>query len=86
MRVTYLILGVVLLAVVGLCAEHALSYVSTREQASQARATYVQLARQHRALEGQAHALTQSSAIVQRARALGMTRAGEQPYVVPSSR
>ena len=80
-RVGRIALLVVLLGVVGLYAAHAASYVSTRKAASRARATYVQLAREHRELEQQARRLKAPAAIVRRARQLGMTRAGEQPYV-----
>jgi cell division protein FtsB len=81
-RVGRIALLVVLVAVVGLYAERALSYVSTREQASQARAVYVQTARAHRALERQRSSLSSPETIMRRARALGMTRTGEQPYVI----
>ena len=84
-RVGRIALLVVLAAVVVIYGEHALSYVSTREQASHARAAYVQLAREHRSLEQQAHALRQPATIVQHARGLGMTRTGEQPYVLPGA-
>ena len=81
-RLGRIALLVVLAAVVGLYAERALSYVSTREQASRARAVYVQTARTHRALESQRRSLSSPATIVRQARALGMTRPGEQPYVI----
>jgi cell division protein FtsB len=81
-RVGRIALLVVLTAVVGLYAERALSYFSTHAQASQARAEYVQLAGQHHALQAQQRSLTNPATIVQRARELGMTRVGEQPYAI----
>jgi cell division protein FtsB len=81
-RVGRIALLVVLTAVVGLYAERALSYVSTHEQASQARAQYVRLAGEHHVLQAQQRSLGDPATIVQRARALGMTRAGEQPYAM----
>jgi cell division protein FtsB len=84
-RVGRIALLVVLAVVVLIYGEHALSYLSTREQASHARAVYVQLAREHRALEQQAQSLRRPATIVQRARGLGMTRTGEQPYVLPGA-
>jgi cell division protein FtsB len=81
-RVGRIALLVVLTAVVGLYAERALSYVSTREQASRARAVYVQTAREHHALESQQRSLSSPATIARQARALGMTRSGEQPYVM----
>ena len=81
-RVGRIALLIVLLAVLGVYAEHALAYVSTREQASHARASYVRLAREHRALAQQARTLEDPATIVRRARQLGMTRAGEQPYAI----
>jgi cell division protein FtsB len=81
-RVGRIVLLVVLMAVMGLYAERALSYVSTREQASQARAVYVQTAREHHALQSQRRSLSDPATIARRARALGMTRPGEQSYVI----
>ena len=81
-RVGRIALLVVLVAVVGLYAERALSYVSTREQASRARAVYVQTAREHHALESQRRSLGSPATIERQARALGMTRSGEQPYAI----
>jgi cell division protein FtsB len=81
-RMGRIALLIVLVAVVGVIAEHALSYVTTRAQDEREQATVRQLERQHRSLEGQARALNDPTTIVRRARQLGMTRAGEQPYAI----
>jgi len=79
-RLGRIALLVVLVAVVGLYAEHALSYLSTRAQNGRQQALVEQLTRQNRALESQKRSLSDPGTIVQRARALGMTRPGEQPF------
>jgi hypothetical protein len=66
-RVGRIVLLVVLMAVMGLYAERALSYVSTRE---------------HHALQSQRRSLSDPATIARRARARGMTRPGEQSYVI----
>ena len=81
-RVGRIALLVVLFVVVGLYAEHALSYLHTHAQASREKAIVQQLTRQNRVLEHRRKALDNPAAIARRARALGMTRPGEQPYSI----
>lgn len=75
----------VLLVVIGLYAEHTLSYFSTRAESNQERAIVTTLARQNAALTQEQRALSDPSTIVSRARALGMVRPGELPYVIAGS-
>lgn len=78
----------VLAVVIGLYAEHTLSYLSARAQAGRQSAIVGQLARQNAALRREAQSLQNPAAIVRDARALGMVRPGEQSYVIsaPSTR
>jgi cell division protein FtsB len=73
---------VVLTVVVGLYVQHALSYLSTRAQADQQQAVVQRLVRENAALEKQQQSLKDPATIVRDARALGMVRPGERPYVV----
>jgi cell division protein FtsB len=75
-------LVVVLTIVVGLYVEHALSYLSTRSQANAQSAVVRSLERQNAALRREAGSLNDPTTIVRDARALGMVRPGERPYVV----
>ena len=59
-----------------------LTLIATHRQAQQELSLVSSLQRQHRALQRQQHQLDQPSTIVSEARALGMIRAGEKPYVV----
>lgn len=73
---------VVLAVVLGLYVKQAISYFSVRSQAEQQMAVALKLERQNRALEREQQTL-QSPATIQRdARALGMVRQGERPYVI----
>ena len=81
-RVGRVSLLLVLVAVLGLYVEHALSYLSTRSQANAENALVQQLAHQNRSLEAQQRALNQPATIIRDARALGMVRQGERPYVI----
>jgi len=81
-RMGRIALLVVLAAVVGLYAEHALSYLSTRAQNEREHAIVTRLARQHQALEARRASLNDPRTIVRLARGLGMTRSGEQPYAM----
>jgi cell division protein FtsB len=72
----------VLVIVVGLYAEHTLSYFSTRTQADQQKAIVDRLARQNAGLTRTLKSLSQPTTIVRDARALGMVRPGEQPYAI----
>jgi cell division protein FtsB len=73
---------VVLAVVVGLYVQHTLSYFSTRAQADQQQAIVQRLARQNAQLVKQAQSLNNPATIVHDARALGMVRPGERPYVI----
>jgi cell division protein FtsB len=78
----------VLAVVVGLYVEHTLSYFATRTQADQQQAIVTKLAHENAQLARQAKSLTEQSTIVSQARALGMVRPNERPYVIkgaPSS-
>jgi cell division protein FtsB len=65
--------------------EHTLSYFATRAQANQQQAIVTQLQRQNAALSKEQRSLTAPATIVNDARALGMVRPGEQPYVITGS-
>jgi cell division protein FtsB len=73
-----IVLGVVL----GLYVEHTLSYFSTRAQADAALATVQRLSRENRMLEREQTALHNPATIIRDARALGMVKVGERPYVI----
>jgi cell division protein FtsB len=73
---------VVLTVVVGLYVQHTLSYLSVSSQASQQESIVDQLASQNRQLAAQQRSLNQPATIVRDARALGMIRPGERPYVI----
>jgi cell division protein FtsB len=68
--------------VVGLYVQHTLSYLATRAQADQQLAIVHRLARQNASLERQQRSLNDPAAILREARALGMVRPGERPYVM----
>lgn len=72
----------VLTIVVGLYVEHALAYLSVRGQAEQQSAVVRQLIRRNAALAGEQKALLDPETIARDARALGMVRPGERPYVI----
>ena len=73
---------VVLVVVIGLYAQHTLSYLATRAQASQQQMIVNRLAAQNAALAREQRALSQPATIVSHARALGMVRPNERPYVI----
>ena len=73
---------VVLTVVVVLYVEHTLSYFSTRSEARQQRAIVTRLTRQNAQLSKETKALNSPSMIVSQARALGMVRPDERPYVI----
>ena len=73
---------VVLAVVIGLYAQHTLSYFSTRSQADQQQAIAQNLARQNAQLVKQEQSLNDPATIVHDARALGMVRPGERAYVI----
>ncbi len=79
---------VVLAVVAGLYVQHAIAYLVTRSNANVQRAIVHRLARENVALRAQARSLQQPQTIERYARALGMVKAGERPYVIlglPSS-
>lgn len=81
-RVGRIGLLVVLTVVVGLYVEHALSYFSTRAQADAQQTIVSSLQRQNAALTREERSLNNPATIVSDARALGMVRPNEQPYVI----
>ncbi len=73
---------VVLGVVVGLYMQHTLSYLATRAQANHQAAIVDRLARQNASLVAQQKSLSDPATIVRDARALGMVRLNERPYVI----
>jgi cell division protein FtsB len=73
---------VVLIVVAGLYVQQALAYLSVRGQASQQRSIVHGLARDNAALASQQRSLRSPETIEREARALGMVRMGERPYVI----
>ena len=73
---------IVLGVVVGLYVQHTLSYISTKSQFDQQQSIVNRLAHQNAALERQQKSLSDPATIVKDARALGMVRPGERPYVI----
>jgi cell division protein FtsB len=84
-RVGRLALLVVLLIVVGLYVQHALSYFAVRDQATQQGAIVEHLSKQNAQLASEQRSLANPATIVRDARALGMVRVGEHPYVITGS-
>jgi cell division protein FtsB len=73
---------VVLVVVAALYVKQGLSLLSTRGQAEQQQAIVHRLARENLRLESQKRSLNDPATIERDARALGMVRPGERPYVV----
>jgi cell division protein FtsB len=73
---------VVLAIVVGLYVEHTLSYFATHTQADRQQAIVHRLTHQNAQLARQVKSLNNPSTIVSQARALGMVRPDERPYVI----
>jgi cell division protein FtsB len=73
---------IVLVIVAGLYVQHTLSYLSTRSQTDEQVSIVRQLTRDNARLLRQQRALNNPATIAQDARALGMVRPGERPYVV----
>jgi len=59
-----------------------LALIATHSQAQQELSLVSSLQRQNRALQRQQQQLSQPTTIISEARALGMVRVGEKPYVV----
>jgi cell division protein FtsB len=81
-RVGRVVLLVVLGVVLGLYVQQGLSYLSVRQQADGQAAIVHQLERANARLVREQTALNNSATIQQDARALGMVRPGERPYVI----
>jgi hypothetical protein len=81
-RVGRATLLVVLTVVVALYVNQARTYFSVRSQANQQMATAQALERQNRLLFQQQQSLQRPATIQRDARALGMIRQGERPYVI----
>ncbi|MGH2859782.1 MAG: FtsB family cell division protein [Solirubrobacteraceae bacterium] len=75
----------VLAVVIGLYAQHTLSYLHARGQADRQQTVVAALQRQNRQLTGEQRSLSNPATIVTDARRLGMIRPGEMPYVITGS-
>jgi cell division protein FtsB len=73
---------VVLAVVAGLYVQQALAYLSVRAQSQQQQAIVRNLERQNAAWTAQQLSLRNPATVQREARALGMVRLGEHPYVV----
>lgn len=73
---------VVLAVVVGLYVKQGLSLLSTRSHAQQQESIVSRLSHQNAQLVAQQRALNDPRTIERDARALGMVRPGERPYVI----
>jgi cell division protein FtsB len=72
----------VLAVVIGLYADHAISFFTARAQTNRQQAVVAQLKRQNAYFEQRQRSLNDLSAILAQARRLGMVRPGEQPYTI----
>ena len=81
-RVGRVSLLIVLAVVAGLYVQQALAYLSVRSQANAQLAIVHTLVRQNQQLSRQRQSLNDPATIQREARALGMVRPGERPYVV----
>ena len=81
-RVGRVAMLIVLAVVLGLYVQQGLSLLSVRGQADQQAAIVKQLSHENAQLRRRASALNNPSMILREARALGMIKPGEQPYVV----
>jgi cell division protein FtsB len=73
---------VVLAVVAGLYVQQALAYLSVRSQSQQQQAIVRDLERQNASLAAQQRTLRNPATVQREARALGMVRLGEHPYVI----
>jgi cell division protein FtsB len=73
---------VVLTVVAGLYVKQAMAYLSVRSQSRQQQAIVSNLQRQNAALAAQQRSLKNPATVQREARALGMVRMGEHPYVI----
>ena len=76
------VLLIVLAVVLGLYVQQGLTYLSVRGQADQQQAIVQHLERANARLLGEQKALNDPATIQLDARALGMVRPGERPYVI----
>jgi cell division protein FtsB len=81
-RVGRIGLLVVLAVVIGLYADHAISYVSARAASHRQQAIVAHLKHQNAYFERRRQALDSLPTILAQARRLGMVRPGEQPYAI----
>jgi cell division protein FtsB len=81
-RVGRVLLVVVLAVVAGLYVQQGLAYLSARSQADAQNAVAAHLARQNARLAREARSLNNPATIEKDARALGMVKPGERPYVL----
>jgi cell division protein FtsB len=73
---------VVLAVVIGLYADHTISYFTARAASNRQHAIVSRLERQNAYFEQRQRSLSDLSAILAQARKLGMVRPGEQPYAI----
>jgi cell division protein FtsB len=73
---------VVLAVVAGLYVQHAVAYLSVRSQSQQQQAIVRDLEHQNATLAAQERSLKNPATVQREARALGMVRMGEHPYVI----
>jgi hypothetical protein len=76
---------IVLVVVMALYINQAVTYFSVRSQADQQMTAALQLEHQNRVLAREQQSLRQPATIQQDARALGMIRQGERPYVITAA-
>ena len=81
-RVGRVALLVVLAVVIGLYAEHAISFFTARSAANRQNAIVAGLKHQNAYFEQRQRSLNDLSSILVQARKLGMVRPGEQPYAI----
>jgi cell division protein FtsB len=81
-RVGRVALLIVLVVVAGLYLQDAMSYLATRSQAEHQQAIVRHLEHENAALAREEQSLHDPATIQREARALGMVRPGERPYVV----
>jgi len=81
-RVGRIGLLLVLAVVIGLYADHAISYLTARSQSNHQHAIVTNLRRQNAYFERRERSLNDLSTILAQARTLGMVRPGEQPYAI----
>jgi cell division protein FtsB len=73
---------VVLTVVAGLYVKQAMAYLSVRSQSRQQQAIVRNLERRNASLAAQERSLKSPATVQREARALGMVRMGEHPYVI----